>query len=304
MYCHRASHDRSSSVIRSRVRAFSFARILWLNRRAPLPRHPRVRPPPHPRLDPLSARLRTFNKALFCVSSAAIPSADIATTPAQYPVPCHPSVPRSAHPSCACNSALAATSRPSYEPGHIFANRDAMTPVPRPRTPHTALSRRPRVVDVFRIAPVGIGGTRHHHPIRRRRSRLEGWTGSSHATDQDSPTDQDPPIRTHRVLSSPRVPRPARSVDRDRRGVGIESGSIDRCRVEPIDRCRVESIDVESRSSTPGRSVGHRAAIGMDGDRSRVGDDETANDPTSRPVGDNPSNHPDVTRRRARGRRS
>lgn len=85
----------------------------------------RVPSPPHP-------PRRTFNKALFCVSIAAIPNADNATIAAQYPVPCHPSVPRSAHPNCACNSAFAATSRVSRDPGHILANRDAMVRSRRP----------------------------------------------------------------------------------------------------------------------------------------------------------------------------
>ena len=153
--------------LRALVRAFS-RRSRSRRRASPAP--PSRLAPPTRRVP--SARSRTFNKALFCVSSAAIPSADIATTPAQYPVPCHPSVPRSAHPNCACNSALAATSRLSYEPGHIFANRDAMTPVLRPHTVHAALSRRTRCVDAFRIIPpiiIAHAPSTTTHRIHRRR---------------------------------------------------------------------------------------------------------------------------------------
>ncbi len=113
--------------------------------------HPRVPscrpPPPHP-------PRRTFNKALFFVSIAAIPNADNATIAAQYPVPCHPSVPRSAHPNCACNSAFAATSRVSCDPGHILANRDAMVRVVLPLARCDARHR-------SRLAPHGIAIRRH-----------------------------------------------------------------------------------------------------------------------------------------------
>ena len=236
VYYNRASHEKTPPSVSRR------AFIL------PMPNHPprrqsiighhprvpshRVPSPPHPPPPPR----RTFNKALFFVSIAAIPNADNATIAAQYPVPCHPSVPRSAHPNCACNSAFAATSRVSCDPGHILANRDAMVRVVPPLARCDARHRpRPAPARDRTRGFVRTRATRHATGDRPRgRSRsMDRWIDRS-------------------IVSVASFRACVRSIDRS---VSI---GLDRSRSVSIglDR-RVESRAVRSRLARPDASTDH-----------------------------------------------